>query len=81
MPLSLPKIRDLEQIANPKAVLHELLRQASGLYGRRLAKFSAREGGHRVTEIIEDFSPLLELHAFQDLDADLRETVPALASR
>jgi hypothetical protein len=80
-PLLMPKVRELEQIADPKAVLHDLLRQASGLHGRRLRKFAIRAGVRLVTEVTRDFSPLLQLRAFQELDAELRETVPALASR
>jgi len=80
-PLSMPKIRELEWIPDPKAVLHGLLRQASGFHGHRLTKFPVRQRAHLVTELIRDFSPLLHLSAFQQLDADLRETVPALASR
>jgi hypothetical protein len=78
--LSMPKVRELERIPNPKAVLHDLLRQASGLHGHRLSKFSEREGVRLVTELIQDFSPLLKLKAFQELDADLKEILPALAS-
>jgi hypothetical protein len=80
-PLPMPKVRDLERIPNPKAVLQDLLRQASGLHGHRLSKFSEREGVRLVTELIRDFSPLLQLRAFQELDADLREIVPVLAIR
>jgi hypothetical protein len=74
-PLSIPKIRELERVADPKKVLHDLLRQASGLHGHRLRKFSAREVAVLVSELIGDFSPLLQLPAFRELDTDLEETV------
>ncbi len=77
-PLALPALRELERIPDPKAVLHDLLRQASGLNGRRLRNFRVREGARLVTELIRDFSPLLQLPAFQELDADLSKTVPLL---
>jgi len=77
-PLVMPALRELERLPDPKTVLHDLLRQASGLYGRRLRKFPVREGARLVTELIRDFSPLLQLPAFQELDTDLRKTVPLL---
>jgi hypothetical protein len=80
-PLSMPKTGELERIVDPKTLLHDLLRQASGLHGHRLRKFSAREVAGLVSELIRDFSPLLRLRAFQELDTDLATTVPALASR
>lgn len=74
-PLAMPRMRDLEVLPDPKTLLHELLREASGLYGRRRRRFSVQTGARRVVEFIEDFSPLLELSAFQALDCDLREIV------
>lgn len=73
--LELPRLRDLERLPNPKELLHELLREASGLHGRRRKRFSAQTGSRRVVEFMEDFSPLLELSAFQALDEDLRTIV------
>lgn len=74
-PLTMPKMRDLEALPDPKALLHELLREASGLHGRRRRRFSVQTGARRVVEFIEDFSPLLDLSAFQALDDELREIV------
>jgi hypothetical protein len=74
-PLAMPRMRDLEALPDPKALLHELLREASGLHGRRRRRFSVQTGARRVVEFIEDFSPLLQLSAFQALDDDLREIV------
>jgi len=69
-PLPIP-FPDPETIADPKRVLHEALRLASGLSGRRLKNFSASGAVHRVAEYIEDFSPLLALPAFKRLENDL----------
>ena len=77
-PLAMPRIQELELLANPKAILHELLRDASGLHGRRRKKFSVQTGARRVVEFIEDFSPLFTLGAFAALDRELRETVAQL---
>jgi hypothetical protein len=74
-PLIMPKLQDLELLSNPKEMLYELLREASGLHGRRRKKFPVQTGARRIVEFIEDFSPLLELRAFRELDSDLRQTV------
>ncbi len=76
-PLALPRLRGLEELPDPKSLLYELLREASGLQGRRRSRFSVQAGAHRVVELIEDFSPLLELRAFQALDSDIKSMVMA----
>jgi hypothetical protein len=73
--LVLPKLKDLEELPDPKEVLYQLLRDASGLQGRRRKKFSVQTGARRVVEFIGDFSPLLYLEAFRVLDSDLREKI------
>ena len=65
--LELPKIGNLETIADPKSLLFDLLRKASELKGRRLKKFSVFEARKILAEEIEDFSALLQLSAFQKL--------------
>lgn len=72
-PLGLPKIAQLEKIADPKSLLFKLLRDASELKGRRLKKFSEFEARKIAAEEIEDFSPLLQLNAFQALKNALEE--------
>lgn len=69
--LILPPLKGLEAIPNPKKVLHDLLREASGLRGRRLDRFDAGERAVRVTSLIGDFSPLRALPAFSALETDL----------
>jgi hypothetical protein len=71
--LNLPKTRQLEAIADPKSLLFELLKTASELKGRRLKKFSEFEARRITAEEIEDFSPLLQLSAFQALKKALKE--------
>lgn len=73
--LQLPDIRRLEHESDPKDVLHELLRQASGLSSRRLKKFSASDCTHRVSDLIDDFSPLRILPAFAALESELRDVI------
>lgn len=69
-PLALPRLKKVESIADPKDLLHSLLRQANGASGRKLKKFNAILSSkvQRVAEITDDFSPLRELDAFTKLE-------------
>jgi hypothetical protein len=69
---------DAEGIADPKRVLHDALRTASGLHGRRLQKFSVHRAVQRVADYIEDFSPLRSLQAFRRLEEELRRVLATL---
>ncbi|MCY7275921.1 MAG: hypothetical protein LH702_19840 [Phormidesmis sp. CAN_BIN44] len=73
--LQLPDIRKLEHEPDPKRVLHEILRQASDLSSRRLKRFSANDCTHRVSELINDFSPLRILPAFVALESELEDVI------
>lgn len=73
--LDLPDLAHLEDLPDPKAVLHELLRQASGLHGRRLKQFRVTQSALRVSVLTADFSPLRLLPAFQVLETDLRDMI------
>ncbi len=64
-PLDMPDVTRLEELADPKKRIRELLSQASGLQGRRLKHFNWRSSVHRVAEMIDDFSVLYRLAAFQ----------------
>ena len=67
-PLNLPELSEIEQISNPKDILFQVLREASGLTARRLKKFNLAGSRVRITELITDFSPLRVLCAFQELE-------------
>lgn len=71
--LDLPGLSDLEHLSDPKAVLHDLLRKASELPARR--KFEVRVNVHQIAEFARDFSPLLQLRAFQLLDQDVQRVI------
>lgn len=75
IPLQSPDIRRLEHEPDPKNILYELLRQASGLSPRRLRKFSAGDYTHRVSELINDFSPLRILPAFAALESAIIDVI------
>ena len=73
--LQLPDIGRLEYEPDPKNVLHEILRQASGLRSGRLRSFSVSDRTHRVSELINDFSPLRILPAFAALESELKNII------
>ena len=73
--LDLPRIGQLEDISDPKAVLHRALKAASGHSGRRLRRFDLGAAADRVAELTEDFSPLRDLPAFARFEAELRSAI------
>lgn len=68
--LVLPTVRELENLGDPKLLLGELIRAASGLQGRRLKRLKRQTTITRLAELIDDFSALRQLSAFQALEAD-----------
>ena len=75
VPLSLPALRKTEKTTDPKTVLRDALVTASGSHGRRRRHFPVVERIYRLAVIIEDFSPLRRLSAFQALEHELRQIV------
>ena len=69
--LSIPHLKRVEALPDPKRVLHELIRNASELSGRRLRNLRLGRSVHRVAELIEDFSPLRTLPSFVALEKEL----------
>ena len=71
-PLDLPLLQQIEDLADPKKRLHENLLTASGVRGRRRKRFKADLPARvrRVAELIDDFSPLRRLEAYQQFEAD-----------
>ena len=70
-PLNLPDLFTIEQNPDPKSILFEILREASGLSGRRLKKFNVAESRIRIAELISDYTPLENLSAFRRLEYDI----------
>jgi hypothetical protein len=70
-PLNLPDLSIIEQIPDPKEILFRILREASGLKGRRLKKFNMAQSRIRITELVCDFAPLRKLNAFQRFEKDI----------
>lgn len=73
--ISMPPVNRLEKENAPKERLHDLLKTASNLKGRRLAKFNVHYSVHLVAEYIEDYSVLRNLAAFQIFENDLKDAI------
>ncbi len=73
--LSLPSLSRLEDVPDPKRLLHDLLTTASELSGRRRKSFDPKSHIRRIAQLIEDFSPLRKLSAFRRLESDVQQLV------
>ena len=67
----------LEDLPDPKQVLHEPIVRASGLNARRRSAFPVAERARQVTNYIEDYSRLNALQAFRLLQEDIRLVIAA----
>jgi hypothetical protein len=76
-PLALPALDELENLPDAKDRLYTLLREASGLHGRRLQAAPIRHFAQRVTTVSNDFAPLRSLPAFAELEARVAGLVHA----
>ena len=75
----MPKLADIENIANPKELLEKLLLESAGSpTGRRGKTFkrSLVERRVSVAGLISDFEPLERLSAFQQFQRSLAERYP-----
>lgn len=73
--LDLPALDRIEALPDAKAVLREALQAASGLRGRRRRRLGLSQRAYRISQLIDDFSPLLSLPAFATFSDDLRQTL------
>jgi hypothetical protein len=78
-PLDMPRLDEIESIRDPKRAIHDLLRSASELGRRR--KLNLASCFHRTAELIEDFTPLRGLTAFQALEAEVEHLLDARSWR
>jgi hypothetical protein len=77
--ITVPSVQQLDTIANPKQLLEERLMQAAGNpTGRRRKRFHQSIVDRRinVSSLVEDFSPLEAVPAFQRFQADLQAQYP-----
>lgn len=73
--LNLPQLKRLEQLADPKGALHDIIRLASGLDPNRQRKIHISSVVRRIAEFSNDFSPLRNLPAFKGLEDDLCKVI------
>ena len=73
--LDLPSVEALEHVSDPKSVLYDCLKEASGLSGSRRKRFRITESAQRISEFIEDFTPLRSLSAFVYLENSIERIV------
>lgn len=71
MPLSLPASDRIESLPDPKAILWESLRIASGLHGRRIKTFREFEKAKNVSGAMNGFACLRALPSFQRLEVEV----------
>jgi hypothetical protein len=76
--LEVPPIERLEEIPNPKDLLHRLLLDASELTGRRRNKLRPGQMALRLGELIEEYAPLRHLSAFRHAEDATRCALGAL---
>jgi len=76
LPLELPRLDKLESLEDPKATLHDLLKNACELTGRRLRKFNLSVSAARVAELISDWAPLRKLSVFRQLETTIDQLLP-----
>lgn len=73
--IDLPRLNTLENLPDPKEILHGLLRSASERSGRRLRQFNVGHSAMQVSQFVDDFAPLRIVPAFQRLEAELQATI------
>jgi len=73
--LVLPKMSKIEELPNPKEILHSLIKEASGINEHRQKKLNFGMITRRVAEFVDDFSPLRALSAFARLENELTQIV------
>jgi hypothetical protein len=76
--LEMPSIDRLEDIPSPKQLLHDLLLSASERTGRRRKNLRPGQLAWRLGDLIEDYSPLRRLFAFQQVETAIRSTLDDL---
>jgi hypothetical protein len=75
MDLNLPRLVDVEDIPNPKDMLHDLILEATELGAHRRKRFPVSTAVQRIPQYTDDFSPLRALSAFSALEERLEEVI------
>ena len=81
--LPLPEVRNLERQLDPKRTFLECMSRACGHSGRKLENFKRKLPAlrHRVAELTEDFSPLMNVPSFRTFYSDLCDAIDAVGLR
>lgn len=74
----LPLPGDPEALVDPKEILHEALRVASGLPSRRRKKFHVGKAQRRLPHHIESYAPLRRLEAFSRFEEEAARVISSL---
>ena len=77
--LNLPRLSQLERLPDPKEVLHNLIKIASGRNVHRQKKLNLGLITRRIAGLINDYSPLRKLSAFSCLETELNQVVDSQA--
>lgn len=78
--LALPAWNRVEEVADPKQTLEDVVRAASELPAKRRRRLDVKAAVHRIAELVDDFSPLRQLPAFRAFEAELAEALQGLGS-
>lgn len=73
--LMIPDAQSIESLPDPKNLLYEILRDASGLSGRRRRKMQVTRAVHRIGQVKSEFTALRALDAFRLMEDDLRRVI------
>ena len=79
--ITLPAPQRVENHPDPKELLFSLLRESSGLKPARLKKFNVNQSAFRVSQYIDDFSPLRILKAFKAFEEEIKQALAAWETR
>jgi len=71
-PLGLPAAKNIESLPDPKFILFDALKAASGLNASRKRRFNPHPYRHRVSELTDDLEPLRKLSSFRHLEAQVQ---------
>lgn len=71
VPLDLPKLKNVERIADPKSALRVAIETASEKTGRRLRQLQPHTRVMRLAELIEDYGPARALSSFKRMETCL----------
>ena len=72
-PLNLPATKNIESLPDPKTILFEALKAATGKNETRKRRFNPHQFRHRVSELTDDLAPLRKLRSFKHLEAQIQK--------